>query len=171
MNCVDYKTPSPRYVLIGLNQSTTDADVHQVQGVISDANSVDERCGAVIKERRNSTRFPIRCELQFKTSSKRYAIVTGTGRTVNMSSSGLLFESNSGPAVGTLIELAIEWPVALNEECLLRLIAKGRIVRQDNRQFAVKVLRYEFKTHAASKKSAIESDGASSMPPRSVLTT
>jgi hypothetical protein len=116
------------------------------------------RTAADIPERRSSTRFPIHCELQFKTTNRRFAIVTGTGRTVNISSSGVLVEAKSGPPVGTCIELSIQWPVSLNERCLLKLIAKGRVVRQNDRQFAVKVLKYEFKTQAASKNLALGSN-------------
>lgn len=160
MNCVDHENAFSECVPTTVDQDTTDGDAQRLKGVLSyteglSADGFRERLVAGMRERRASARFPIRCELQFKTSNKRFAILTGTGRTVNISSSGLLFESNSNLPLGSCLELSIEWPVRLNEKCLLRLIAKGRIIRQNDRQLAVKVLRYEFRTHAASKKSAV----------------
>jgi hypothetical protein len=162
VKCVDHENTFSECGLTTVDQNTTDGDAQQLQGVLNCTELSGDggrlECMRVgMSERRASTRFPIRSELQFKTSNKRFAIISGTGRTVNISSSGLLFESNSDLALGSSLELSIEWPVRLNEKCLLRLIAKGRIVRQNNRQFAVEVLRYEFRTHAASKKSALGS--------------
>jgi PilZ domain len=110
-------------------------------------------------ESRRSMRFPIRCKLQFKMSNGRSAIFVGTGVTLNMSRSGVLFESDRDSPVGGRIELSIDWPVQLDENCLLKLVEQGRVVRHENRRFAVKIERYEFKRQAASllEKSAARS--------------
>jgi hypothetical protein len=97
-------------------------------------------------ERRKSRRFPIRCKLQFKMLSKRSAILGGNGETVNISSSGLLFTSDCDPPVGSRVELSIDWPVQLNEKCLLKLVAQGRIIRHESNKFAVKISSHEFRT-------------------------
>lgn len=101
-------------------------------------------------ESRRSRRFPIRCKLQFRISNGRAAIFEGTGEILNMSSSGVLFESDcDSPGEGS-IELSIDWPVQLDDDCLLKLVGQGRVVRHVNRHFAVKIERYEFKKQAAS---------------------
>jgi hypothetical protein len=110
-------------------QDTTDGDAQQLQRVSSYTERLGEdgfleRAVAGIEERRASARFPIRCELQLKTSNKRFAILTGTGRTVNISSSGLLFQSNSNLPLGSWLELSIEWPVRLNEKWLTTIDRK-----------------------------------------------
>jgi hypothetical protein len=83
-------------------------------------------------ERESSTRFPIRCKLEFKMSNGRSVIFAGLGDTLNMSSSGVLFESERGCPVGGHTELSISWPLQLNQNCSLKLIAQGRLVRQKN---------------------------------------
>lgn len=105
-------------------------------------------------------RFPIRCKLQFKMSNGGSAIFAGTGETLNMSSSGVLFESDCDSPVGGHIELLIDWPVQLHKDCLLRLVEQGRVVRHENRHFAVKIERFEFRKQAASllEKSALGCD-------------
>jgi hypothetical protein len=111
-------------------------------------------------ESRRSIRFPIRCKLQFKMSNDGSAIFAGTGETLNMSSSGVLFESDCDSPVGGQIELLIDWPVQLHKDCLLRLVEQGRVVRHENRHFAVKIERFEFRKQAASllEKSALGCD-------------
>jgi hypothetical protein len=68
-------------------------------------------------ESRRSIRFPIRCKLQFKMSNDGSAIFAGTGETLNMSSSGVLFESDCDSPVGGHIELLIDRPVQLHKDC------------------------------------------------------
>jgi hypothetical protein len=109
-----------------------------------------EHMGVGTLERRKSKRFPIRRKLQFKTLNKRSETLGGNGETVNISSSGLLFTSDCDPPVGSRVELSIDWPVQLNEKCLLKLVAQGRIIRHESDKFAVKISSHEFRTQAAS---------------------
>jgi PilZ domain len=109
-----------------------------------------EHIGLGTPERRGSRRFPIRCKLQFKTSDKRSAIFVGNGQTLNISSSGVLVQSDCDLPVGERVELFIDWPVQLNEKCGLKLVTEGIIIRRANREFAVDIIRYEFRTQAAS---------------------
>ena len=67
-----------------------------------------------------------------------------------MSSCGVLFESDCDSPVCRHIELSRDWPVQSDENCLLKLVEQGRVVRHENRQFAVKIERHKFKKQAAS---------------------
>jgi PilZ domain len=100
-------------------------------------------------ERRGARRFPLRFKLQFKTSDKRSAILVGNGQTQNISSSGVLVRSDCDLPVGERVELLIDWPVQLNDNCGLKFITEGRIIRHSNREFAVRIVRHEFRTHEA----------------------
>ncbi len=100
-------------------------------------------------ERRASKRFAIRCKVQFKTSHKRSAIFVGSGKTLNISSSGVLVESDCDLPVGKRVELFIHWPVQLNEKCGLKLVTKGTVIRRANEEFAVNIIRHQFRTHSA----------------------
>jgi hypothetical protein len=99
-------------------------------------------------ERRRSSRFPIERELRYKTLSQRAEAVNGTGKTLNISSSGVLFTASHDLAVGTRLEVSISWPAQLNERCLLNLVARGRVARKEEGQLALQIQQYEFRTQS-----------------------
>ena len=99
-------------------------------------------------ERRRSSRFPIEREVRYKTLSQRSEMIQGAGKTLNISSSGVLFTSDHDFPVGTRLEVAISWPAQLNEKCLLNLVARGRVTRQQEGQLALQIQQYEFRTQS-----------------------
>ena len=103
---------------------------------------------AAASERRRSSRFPIEREVRYKTLNQRTEILAGNGKTLNISSSGVLFTSDHELPVGTRLELSISWPAQLNEKCFLNLVARGRITRHDQTQLALQIQQYEFRTQS-----------------------
>ena len=101
-----------------------------------------------MSNRRRSIRFPIERELRYKTLNKHGEMLTGFGKTMNISSSGALFTSEHELPLGTCIELSISWPVALNDKCLLNFVAQGRIARYSKGEVAVHIQKYEFRTQS-----------------------
>ena len=99
-------------------------------------------------ERRRSSRFPIERELRYKTLSQRSETITGIGKTLNISSSGVLFSAHHELAVGTRIEVSISWPAQLNDRCLLNLVARGRVARKEAGHLALQIQQYEFRTQS-----------------------
>ena len=99
-------------------------------------------------ERRRSSRFPIEREVRYKTLNQRAEILAGNGKTLNISSSGVLFTSDHDLAVGTRLEVSISWPAQLNEKCLLNLVARGRVSRHNKGQLALQIQQYEFRTQS-----------------------
>ena len=99
-------------------------------------------------ERRRSSRFPIERELRYRTLSQRTETLAGNGKTLNISSSGVLFTSDHDLPVGTRLELSISWPAQLNEKCLLNLVARGRVTRHTRGQLALQIQQYEFRTQS-----------------------
>lgn len=98
--------------------------------------------------RRRSDRFAIEREIRYRALNKRGGEEEGEGRTVNMSSSGVLFTAPQILRPGRRIELAISWPAQLNNKCGLKLVARGRIVRFDNGLAAMEIQQYEFRTQS-----------------------
>jgi hypothetical protein len=107
---------------------------------------------AAITERRRASRFPIERELRYKTLNQRSEILSGSGKTLNISSSGVLFTSDHELPVGTRLEVSISWPAQLNERCLLNLVARGRITRHNKGQVALQIQQYEFRTSSRAEK-------------------
>ena len=99
-------------------------------------------------ERRKSSRFPIEREVRYKTLNQRAEILAGLGKTLNISSSGVLFTSDHDLPVGTRLEVSISWPAQLNEKCLLNLVARGRVTRNNKGQLALQIQQYEFRTQS-----------------------
>ncbi|MEO7141867.1 MAG: PilZ domain-containing protein [Bryobacteraceae bacterium] len=100
-----------------------------------------------IVDRRTSDRFPIERDLNYKILNKRGAEEAGSGKTVNISSNGVLFTAGQILLPGRRVEIAISWPAQLNNKCALRLVARGRVVRFADGQAAIEIQKYEFRTH------------------------
>jgi hypothetical protein len=99
-------------------------------------------------DQRVNGRYPITLQLQYKLLNKGRVEQLGVGRTLNISSGGVLFEADGLlPPTGP-IELALSWPFLLEGICNLKLVMRGRIVRCDtgSRAIAVKTEYHEFHT-------------------------
>lgn len=99
------------------------------------------------KDRRDSDRFPIERDIRYKVLGKRSDEV-GSGKTLNISSSGILFTKEHLLVPGKRLEVTVNWPVSLNNKCNLNLIARGRVVRTERGRAAIKIQQYEFRTAA-----------------------
>ena len=111
-------------------------------------------------DRRQSDRFPIERDVRYKVLSKRTSEEGGEGRTLNMSSAGVLFTSGQTLVPGKRMELSITWPAQLNNKCALRLVARGRVVRSLNGTAAIEIQQYEFRTSALPAAAAAAAAGA-----------
>jgi hypothetical protein len=80
-------------------------------------------------DRRRATRYDLRLNIQYALPRLGAAPVTGTGESVNVSSSGVLFRSNSKLPKGDLIVAAVDWPVAAPDNEPLCLVLTGYVVR------------------------------------------
>jgi hypothetical protein len=97
-------------------------------------------------ERRAKIRFPMLREMRYKILEDDRIVASGAGTTCNMSSGGVAFVPDRPLALGTFIELAISWPVALDNGCPMRLVVFGKVVRAGNQRTACTVERHEFRT-------------------------
>jgi hypothetical protein len=101
-------------------------------------------------DRRVSNRLPIEREVRYKVLGKQTVRHTGSGKTLNMSSSGVLFTTESGLPEGARVEIAVSWPAQLDDATALKLVAIGVLVRSNESQAAISIQRYEFKTRGLS---------------------
>jgi hypothetical protein len=94
-----------------------------------------------VNEQRKNQRFELRLPFEL--------IRTGTtrmvGETKNVSSSGVLFTSETSVAVGEPIEYLITFPKAAGSRSEVRLRCVGTVLREDpESKFAATLERYEF---------------------------
>jgi hypothetical protein len=97
-------------------------------------------------ERRAKFRYPLQgLDVRFSSCGAPFGF-SGTGRVLNMSSSGILVASQQQVSEGALVELRIEWPLLLDGKVPLQFHAFGRVLRRGRTQFAASFERYEFRT-------------------------
>lgn len=128
-------------------------ELHEVRDLTHEQNGHTDR--------RHSDRFPIVREVRYRVLSKRTGEEAGDGKTVNISSSGVLFTSEHVLLPGRRLELSISWPAQLNNKCALKLVARGRVVRFEDGRTAMEIQQYEFRTQS--------SQPANGMGPRVVV--
>jgi c-di-GMP-binding flagellar brake protein YcgR len=98
------------------------------------------------RERRNKRRFQIEQEVRYKMLYGQRIAETGNGKTMNISSGGVWFTTESMLTTGMPVELSLTWPVLLNDNCPMKLMIYGCVVRSNERGAAVAIERYEFRT-------------------------
>jgi hypothetical protein len=100
-------------------------------------------------DRRSAKRLTIEREVQYRVLNRRDGEVEGTGKTVNMSSSGVLFTTGEMLLPGRRLELSISWPAHLDNRCALKLMARGRVVRFEGNAAALEIMQHEFRTKSS----------------------
>lgn len=100
-------------------------------------------------ERRARFRYPLELNVRYRTLLEGQSMA-GTGRTQNVSSSGLLIVSvDQTVEDGARIQISVDWPFALNGETLLQLSADCRVIRRQSAGFAVRIDHYQFRTQSS----------------------
>jgi hypothetical protein len=99
-------------------------------------------------DRRSSERMAIVRDVQYRVLNDKTGEVSASGKTVNMSSSGILFTTEHLLLPGRRVEVAVSWPAQLDNKCALKLVARGRIVRFQEGMAALEILHHEFRTKA-----------------------
>ena len=100
-------------------------------------------------ERRGKRRFRIERDARFKLLYGQHLAETGPARTMNISSSGVWFSTDTALPMGVPIELAISWPALLNDYCPMKLMIFGCVVRSTDTGAAINIERYEFRTQGS----------------------
>jgi hypothetical protein len=99
-------------------------------------------------DQRARDRYPISLELQYKLLRGGRVEQVGTGITLNISSGGVLFETDDRLPQRGLVEVAMQWPYLLQGVCGLKLVMRGHIVRSGGnlRETALRAEFREFRT-------------------------
>ncbi len=100
------------------------------------------------KQRRSADRFPMDREVRYRVLERKSSEPFHLGKTINMSSNGVLFTTDQFLNPGRYLEVSINWPAQLDSKVALKLVARGRVVRTDHTGAAVQIHQYEFRTQA-----------------------
>lgn len=87
-------------------------------------------------------------EIRYRVLEQDKIIAVGSGKTVNLSSTGVAFVPEKDLPPGTFIEVSIAWPALLENRCPLQLMGFGRVLRSTRASAACTLEQYEFRTLA-----------------------
>lgn len=96
-------------------------------------------------ERRENQRYPVNLKVRYRTLGEPPEI-TGFGRTIDVSSGGMLVACPHGVQAGVKLQVTLEWPIALEGTIPLQLVVHGKVVRHEESRFALVFSRYQFRT-------------------------
>jgi hypothetical protein len=91
-------------------------------------------------------------EVRYSIAGRRGAVETGSGRSIDMSSSGLSFTADRPLLVGQKLDVSIDWPARLNEDVQLQVVVSGVVVRTTGAVIALRIERHEFRTRGAGSR-------------------
>ena len=100
-------------------------------------------------DRRAGVRFPVNLEVRYSVAGRGGPVETGSGRTIDVSSSGLSFSADRPLSIGQKLELCIDWPVVLDRGVQLQVFVSGVVVRTTGAVIALRIERHEFRTRRA----------------------
>jgi hypothetical protein len=103
----------------------------------------------ILRERRLHERYPITFDVEYEVRGGKGVRLMGFGRTINISSRGVLLEISNPLPNRCRIRLSINWPFLLDGSIPLKLLMHGEVVRVVNNTIAVEVTGHTF--HTASR--------------------
>ena len=135
-----------------MSSTTYDLQPQSMQDVEGGQRSTD---------RRERPRYRIQVDLRYKLLVRGARLPhMGNGKTVDISSAGVLFETDGALNAEKLLRhpgklvLELAWPLVLDDGCALKLQIAGRVVRRHLNLIAVSIDRYEFRTAPKLKTSS-----------------
>ena len=105
-----------------------------------------QRVDVISGDRRSDRRYRIDLDLRWKLIRRRKVRDSGAGRTIDLSSGGVLFDATRVLPMGMNVELSISWPVLLHNTAPMQMVITGRIVRTAGSQIAIRMTEHEFRT-------------------------
>jgi hypothetical protein len=118
-------------------------NVHLAERKVTELRAMKSvsRVSKPARERRSRARFPITLPIQYR-CRRFHEPRVGCGRSVNISSRGMLFTAEHKFAPGDRLELILEWPIAGVD---LQLYVVGKVVRANGYQVGLRIDRYKFR--------------------------
>ncbi len=101
-----------------------------------------------LQDRRRSRRYELALDLRYRVVRGGEVALEGQGKTRDISTTGLCFETEGLLPEGATVEIAIDWPVRLGGRMPLSLNVMGRVVRSGEEGIGVRMTWREFEVTA-----------------------
>jgi c-di-GMP-binding flagellar brake protein YcgR len=96
-------------------------------------------------DRRRTKRYEIRLPLHYRLSIKGEPSRSGSGMTIDMSTTGMSFRSRKPLPVGAHVEVVVDWPAKYSDVYPIDLQVTGFVVRSDSGRSAVRMTSRKFR--------------------------
>jgi hypothetical protein len=100
--------------------------------------------------RRVPFEVPVSLEIQYRVWQGSSSVELGSGRTVLLTSSKVVFETDQDLRVDDGLDASITWPVPLDKEIGLQLAASLLVTHTNGHQITAAIRGYQFKTRKQS---------------------
>jgi hypothetical protein len=110
------------------------------------ASAIQQIPSSKSMDRRAAYRYPVEADLEYRVMHRGKLVASGHGRTINISNSGILFESSGTLIARFRIELSISWPARLKNGAPVTMHVIGRSVRTQNHLTAIEIIHHKFKS-------------------------
>jgi hypothetical protein len=104
-------------------------------------------------ERRTAKRYPLDLDLTYSVLFRGKSVDSGSGRTVDWSSAGLRFIGERPIGLGRKLELAVRWPLTIDDGAPIKVVISGKTVRTKERVTVVRIDGYEFRGGRSEERS------------------
>ena len=118
--------------------------VHDLVTQVEEFGTAGSAIPTIEPDQRARLRFPLALPLTYRSVSPEGR--AGAGRTLNVSSGGVLFTAAPELSVGMTLELTIEWPVLLEGSVPLQMRLFGTTLRANADQVVLRIDKHEFRT-------------------------
>jgi len=113
------------------------------------AGKIQRRVLSPSSESRAKIRFPLSLEVRYSVAGPGGPTESGSGRTIDMSSSGLALTTDKPLSIGQTLDLSIDWPVQLDGGVQLQLVVSGVVVRTTGAVAGLRIECHELRTRRA----------------------
>ena len=96
-------------------------------------------------DRRRNSRYDLRLPVHYRLSLKGELARSGSGLTLDLSTTGISFRSRRPLPVGAHIEMVVDWPAKYGDLYPIDLQVTGFVVRSDSNRTAIRMTSRKFR--------------------------
>ena len=99
------------------------------------------------KLKQTGTSYPLQLELRYKALNSKPP-TSGIGKTLEISSTKIVFTADAPIEMGAKVVLSIAWPALLNNRVALQLVIEGQLTGGDGPTLTATITKHHFRTRA-----------------------